>query len=64
MEVVKSCAIFFLCVFEIQHGSSPSNEFWTMREVFQTDKEGTMAFQKMGSVCTMAQTNKRARHVA
>jgi hypothetical protein len=51
----KACAVFSVCRFEIQHGSSP----WKRKKVFKASKEDTMTFQEMKSARMMAQNKKK-----
>lgn len=55
----KACAIFSVCRFEIQHGSSPCSEIWGGKKVFQAREEDTMTFQEMRSARMMAQNKQK-----
>jgi len=55
----KARAVFSVCRFEIQHGSSPCSELWRKEKVFKASKEDTMTFQEMRSARMMAQNKKK-----
>lgn len=55
----KARAIFSLCRFKIQHGSSPCSELWRRKKVFQARKEDTTTFQEMRSARMTAQNKQK-----